>query len=279
MGVKGSNMYYLTGNSPIRSFFENILQLLFPMGTYCICCGKYVDLSRTYCLCDQCVRAINWGRIHIDLAEERKEAGRTRYLDSALSCMVYGLHSARLVFDLKYNKKTFMARPISMIMADRLLTDESLEDMLCSVDFSVPVPLHHQKRKTRGFNQAELIAKDLTARLNSAGLPRERKIRLIPDCLLRAKKTTAQRSVSGEERFANLEGAFAFNEKYSGLIKGSSVLLIDDIFTTGSTADWCARLLKANGAREVHFICLTTGNDFVRGAYRERDDETFLREL
>jgi hypothetical protein len=51
------------------------------------------------------------------------------------------------------------------------------------------------------------------------------------------------------------------------------------IFTTGSTADWCARLLKANGAREVHFICLTTGNDFARGAYRERDDETFLREL
>ena len=78
MGVKGSNMYYLTGNSPIRSFFENFLQLLFPMGTYCICCGKYVDLSRTYCLCDQCVRAINWGRIQIDLEEEREEAGRTR---------------------------------------------------------------------------------------------------------------------------------------------------------------------------------------------------------
>ena len=271
-------MYYLTGDSPIRYFFEKILQLIFPVGTYCICCGKYIDLSRTYCLCDQCVRAINWGRICIDLEAERKEAGRTRYLDSVLSCMIYGLHSARLVFELKYNKRTFMARPISMIMADRLLSDESLVDFLHSIDYVVPVPLHHRKRKSRGFNQAELIAKDLTSRLNS-GLSRSHRIRMIPDCLLRTKQTTAQRSVNGEERFANLEGAFNFNGKYSGIIKDTSVLLVDDIFTTGSTADRCARLLKSKGAREVHFICLTTGNDFARGAFRERDDESFLKEL
>ncbi len=279
MGVKGGTVYYLTGNSPIRSFFEWILQLLFPMGTYCVCCGKYIDLTRTYCLCDQCVRAINWGRIHIDLGAERCETGRTRYLDSVISCMVYGLHSARLVFELKYNKRTYMARPISMIMADRLLSDESLAGLLGSVDYVVPVPLHHQKRKVRGFNQAELIAKGLTARLNSAGLTREKKIRLIPDCLLRTKKTAAQRSVGGEERFANLEGAFTFNEKYRDTVEGSSVLLVDDIFTTGSTADRCARLLKDCGAREVHFICLTTGNDFLRGAFRDREDETFLDEF
>lgn len=272
-------MYYLTGDSPIRYFFEKILQLIFPMGTYCICCGKYIDLSRTYCLCDQCVRAINWGRISIDLDTERNETGRTRYLDSVLSCMVYGLHSARLVFELKYNKKTFMSRPISMIMADRLLSDESLKDFLCTIDFVIPVPLHHQKRKARGFNQAELIAKDLASRLNASGLSRSRKLRMIPDCLLRSKQTLAQRSVSGEERFANLEGAFTFNERYSGTIEGASVLLVDDIYTTGSTADRCARLLKSKGAREVHFICLTTGNDFAKGAFRERDDESFLKEL
>lgn len=271
-------MYYFTGSSHIRYFFEKLLQLLFPMGTYCICCGKYIDLTRTYCLCDQCMKAINWGHIYLDLEEERREAGRTKYLDSVLSCMVYGIHSRRLVFDLKYNKKTFMSRPIAMIMADRLISDESLGRMLSSLTISVPVPLHQQKKKKRGFNQAGLIASDLTARLNSAGVS-EKKIRFISDCLIRNRSTQAQRSVTGEERFANLEGAFSFNDKYSEAVSGAVVLLVDDIFTTGATADRCARILKENGAREVHFISLATGNDFLRGAFRERDDESFLEDL
>lgn len=279
MGWKGNLMYYFTGNSRIHFLLEKILQLLFPMGTYCICCGKYIDLTRTYCLCDQCMAAINWGHIYIDLNEERKEAGRTKYLDSALACMVYGLHSKRLIFDLKYNKKTFMARPISMIMADRLTSDESLTGTMDSIDYLIPVPLHPKKKKSRGFNQTELIASSLVSRLNTARPSGAKKIRYLPDCLLRIRKTQAQRSITGEERFANLMGAFAFNEKYSGLIEGSSVLLLDDIFTTGATADCCARLLKENGAREVHFISLATGNDFLKGAYRPRDDESFLNDL
>lgn len=279
MGVKGIIMYYLSGDSPIRFLFEKILQLLFPMGTYCICCGKYIDLTRTYCLCDQCVRAINWGHIYIDPDEERREAGRTAYLDSALSCMVYGIHSRRLVFDLKYNRKTFMARPISMIMADRLTSDKSLSDTISAVDCLVPVPLHPKKKKARGFNQTELIGSLLVSRLNGIRPTDTKKIRFLPDCLRRIRQTQAQRSITGKERFANLEGAFVFNDKYKDLIKGSSVLLLDDIFTTGATADCCARLLKEYGAAEVHFICLATGNDFLKGAFRERDDEAFLEDL
>lgn len=272
-------MYYFTGNSRIRFLLEKVLQLLFPMGTYCICCGKYIDLTRTYCLCDQCMTAINWGHIFIDLDEERHKTGRTKYLDSALSCMVYGLHSRRLVFDLKYNKKTFMARPISMIMSDRLTSDESLRHMVSSLDYLVPVPLHPKKKKSRGFNQTELIGSFLTDRLNSTRPAGSDKIHFLPGCLLRTRQTQAQRSITGEERFANLEGAFSFNEKFSDQIRGSSVLLLDDIFTTGATADCCARLLKSHGAREVHFICLATGNDFLRGSFRERDDESFLKDL
>ena len=272
-------MYYFTGDSRIHFLFENILQLLFPMGTYCICCGKYIDLTRTYCLCDQCMTAINWGHIFIDLEEERLGAGRTKYLDSALSCMVYGLHSRRLIFDLKYNKKTFMARPISMIMADRLTSDESLSETVASCDYIVPVPLHPKKKKSRGFNQAELIGSALTLRLNSERPAGCKRIRFLPGCLKRTRQTQAQRSITGEERFANLVGAFSFNEKFSGQIKGSSVILVDDIFTTGATADCCARLLKEHGAKEVHFISLATGNDYLKGAFRERDDESFLNDL
>ena len=270
-------MYYFTRQTPFFVFCEKILDLLFPMGTYCICCGKYIDISRPYCLCDQCMAALNWGHISIDLARERKERGRTRHLDSALSCMVYGLHSKRLIFDLKYNRKTFMSRPISMIMADRLTSDESLSGILRSLDLVVPVPIHGSKLKKRGFNQAALISSDLTVRLDHCGAAGP--LIHIPDCLLRTRATQAQRSITGNSRFANLEGAFAFNPGYSGRLTGKSVHLVDDILTTGATADHCARILKENGASSVHLITLATGNYYLEGSFRPRDDREFLNLL
>ena len=269
-------MYYLSGSSHIHIFLEKLLQLLFPMGTYCICCGKYIDLTRTYCLCDQCMSAINWGHIYIDLEEERVRSGRTKYLDSVLSCMVYGLHSKRLIFDLKYNKKTFMVRPISMIMADRITSDEEASEMIRGIDYVIPVPLHSGKKKKRGFNQAALLSSELVRRINSA---LDLDLKHLPECLKRNRSTLAQRSISGEERFANLEGAFQVNEKYRDLLKDSSVLLVDDILTTGATADRCARILRECGVSHVHFICLTTGNYYLKGSFRERDDEEFLKDL
>ncbi|MBR6473251.1 MAG: ComF family protein [Firmicutes bacterium] len=282
-------MYYFTGEDRLSSVLENALQLLFPMGTYCICCGRYIDLTRAYCICDRCMASINWGFIKIDLDEERKHSGRTEYLDSALSCMVYGMHSKRLVFDLKYNKKTYLARPLSMIMTDRILNDEATCDLPGTIDFIVPIPLHRSKQKNRGFNQAALISAELTARLNHALEARVdhdkaqalqiHKIRHLPNCLRRDKPTIAQRSVTGGQRFTNLEGAFSVDPKYETMLEGSSVLLVDDIFTTGATADRCARVLKETGVSKVHLLSLATGNYYLKGSFRRRDDEDFLDSL
>lgn len=267
-------MYYFAKDKRPQLFAEKLLQLLFPMGTYCIICGSLIDSHRPWSICDNCMKALNGGNIYIDLADEAKAGNLMSHLDSASSCFVYGLHSKKLVFDLKYNKRTYLSRPISMIMAERIARDERLSPLVDTLDLVVPVPLHRARMRQRGFNQAALISGDLTARLNT--MREGRRILHVPDCLLRERQTTSQRSVSGSERNINLEDAFRVNLRRQSLIENSVILLVDDILTTGSTADHCARILKEAGAGEVHFISLATGNFYLKGCERKRDDESFI---
>ncbi len=267
-------MYYYAKEGKTARFTEKLLQLLFPMGTYCVICGSLIDSLRPYSICDNCMKALNKGNIYIDLEEEAASADLMSHLDSASSCLVYGLHSKKLVFDLKYNKRTYLSRPISMIMADRIINDESLRPLIDSLDLIVPVPLHKSRLRKRGFNQAALISSDLARRLSP--LRDGPGILSVPDCLIRDRITVSQRSVSGSERNLNLENAFRVAPRRKKLTENSVILLVDDILTTGSTADHCARALKDAGAGEVHFISLATGNYHLKGCERRRDDESFI---
>ena len=103
-----------------------------------------------------------------------------------------------------------------------------------------------KEEKKRGFNQSELLAQEVGGRLSIPVLP----------ALVKIKDTSAQKELRGKDRATNLEGAFscAF-----GQVKGRKLLLVDDIFTTGATADECAKVLLKAGAREVNVLtCAVT---------------------
>jgi len=104
----------------------------------------------------------------------------------------------------------------------------------------IPVPLHKKRLKWRGYNQAEELAKGLSAYY---GMP------VLKDFLFREKQTLSQQELKKEERKENIKGAFVC--KNGEDIKGKKILLIDDVFTTGSTMEECARVLKEAGAEEV----------------------------
>lgn len=113
----------------------------------------------------------------------------------------------------------------------------------------IPIPLHSRKRRMRGFNQAELLAKAISRRM---GIPAR------SDILYRRKWTDPQKNISGMDRRQNLAKSMNVRELPKGLER---VLLIDDIYTTGSTMEACARILKQNGVKEVYFLTLCIGYD------------------
>ena len=118
-------------------------------------------------------------------------------------------------------------------------------DIIKSTDIIVPVPLHYYRLLKRRFNQAELIARHFSRNYQS--------ISYYPDGLLRIRNTQSQGHKKPAERSKNVKKAFAVNPKYN--YSGRSVLIIDDVYTTGATLNECAAMLYSAGASEVN--CLT----------------------
>ena len=111
----------------------------------------------------------------------------------------------------------------------------------------VPVPVHASRLKARGFNQAAVLAEKLSAEL---GIPWE-------ELLIRVKKTDPQKSLGSAERLKNLRGAFEAEQEAG---KWERVLLVDDIYTTGSTAEICSRALLKTGVKQVFVFAVCIGH-------------------
>ena len=260
----------------LRKIWKQTADFFFPMGTYCICCGKYIDHTRTYALCDHCIRHIRWGQIEINLDAEGKHWKRPAYLDSASACAFYGLYSRRLIFELKYNGHTYVARSIAEILCDRVAGDPAAQRLL-RADWVVPVPIHKSRRKQRGFNQTEKIGKHFICLLQDKtgkadGQAQGISLKLLADGLIRTRATSAQRALSEEERYLNMQGVFMVPEHNRKRLQGKNVILIYDVYTTGATANQCAQALKEAGASEVHLLALATGNDFAGGYFADEQD-------
>ena len=129
------------------------------------------------------------------------------------------------------------------------------------IDAVVSVPLHRSRRNERGYNQAELLAGRLARRLQ---------VPMYPNALKRTRKTTAQKYLGGRERQKNLEAVFAPGRqakagyglsKDKNLVDGRVILLVDDIYTTGGTAEACTRVLLDAGAGAVYLANVCIGEN------------------
>lgn len=121
------------------------------------------------------------------------------------------------------------------------------------VEVIVPVPIHKTRLKQRGYNQAALLAKGIA---DGLGIPMEEHL------LVRTKKTVAQKRLNDQERFRNLQHAFLVNPERICAYKGKKVLLVDDIYTTGSTIETCTKAMLDAGIKEVYFISLCIGRGY-----------------
>jgi ComF family protein len=172
-------------------------------------------------------------------ATEQKTCGvclaRVPRIARTRAAVAYGDLARSLAIRLKYGRKVAIARTMARYMAP--LVGEGTDRML------VPVPLHRTRLWSRGFNQSALVARELSRRLGIAANPL---------ALARIRRTPPLKGMSPLQRRKTVAGAFRVRDKSE--IKGKTVILIDDVLTTGSTAEACARTLKRAGAARVELV-------------------------
>jgi ComF family protein len=151
------------------------------------------------------------------------------------AAVAYDDISRSLAIRLKYGRKVAIARTMAHYMAP--LVKPSGEAVL------VPVPLHRTRLWTRGFNQSALVARELSRRLE---------IRADPLALRRIRRTPPLKGMSPLQRRKTVTGAFRVSDKAA--IAGRTVILVDDVLTTGSTAEACAKALKRAGAARIELV-------------------------
>jgi ComF family protein len=167
------------------------------------------------------------------------------------SVWIYDKQMKHSIAEFKYHSKKEYAK----FYIQEMVTHYGDIIKKLSIDAIVPIPVHRSKYLERGYNQAEILA---------CGLGKELNLPVLSGLLLRNKKTLPQKQLSDKERLSNLREAFGFNHKESDryLKKIDRVLLVDDIFTTGSTIEACANVLKSNGIHDIYFITLCIGKGF-----------------
>ena len=258
-------------DSLLKRIGSGALDLIYPMSLYCISCGKIIDSSRTYRLCNECMGAASWtgarrcAKCGRPLAEndpgERcfacssRDAGEDGHsFDKGHACAGYGTVEQAVIFAFKYGSRSDIGSTLGEIMFDRMASEYG-EDVLAGMyDLVMPVPVSSAKKKKRGYNHAALMAGNFAER---AGLVCD------SSTVIRTRDTAPMKGLRPVERRANIRGAFEIRERRREKLRGSSVLLVDDIFTTGATIDEIASLLKQAGAARVDFLAYAGGADMI----------------
>jgi ComF family protein len=157
--------------------------------------------------------------------------------DGARAAVAYGEIARRVALRLKYGGRTAFAQTVARPMARHLPE---------GTDLLVPVPLHRWRLWSRGFNQAALIAGAI-ARVS--GVPAD------PMLIERTRATPVLRGLGARERAKAVSGAFRVTDRGKTAVRGKRLALIDDVHTSGATADACTRVLRKAGAARVSVLC------------------------
>ena len=172
--------------------------------------------------------------------------------DRGYPCTSYHEREKKIISDLKAGKQAYIAEYLAEIIFDKLISCNALND----TEILMPVPANAKNEKQRGFNQSELIA----SRVFEKCAENVKRIQYYTDVLHRDKKGMQMKGQSSEERRMNIKGQILLSETKVHLVSGKVVLLIDDVYTTGATADECAKVLKSAGATKVCFAGFAIGN-------------------
>lgn len=244
--------------------FENIAEMVYPSDIKCIFCDAELNDSDEHCVCGKCEPLYNTTFCiccGTPLIEGNKFCdrctGNTRAFIKARSTFVFKDDAADLVYRYKYNNERYLSAPMAEFMKDTLLENG------WKIDIITYVPLHKKRQKARGYNQSELLAKNLGEKVN---IP-------VIKLLDKVKSTKNMAKLSAKERAELIKDTFNYCENAADL-KGKNILLVDDVLTTGATSNECSTVLIKKGANVYvlafaatkikQYLVKKTGNDKIK---------------
>ena len=208
---------------------ETILDAIYPPNVSCAICGSEAHTD-IHGLCAECAALIQPAGI----------IGSSDFVDDIYCAVHYTEHIAAAVHNYKYND----ARYLCCFFASLIELPKDWQ-----IDAVLPMPLHPNKLKKRGYNQSALIARELCKKYG---------LMLDESLAVRIKDTKSQRELDRSQRAENMKNAFSA----SGSVKNKRILIIDDVFTTGATMNECAKALKVKGAAYIYAAsaCMAGGD-------------------
>ena len=215
-------------------FFDYILSLIYP--PKCVFCGTVIDKSD---ICEECEKTLPF-------TKGDSIYQKFPFVDKCISPLYYKDYVRRAVLRFKFAGCSCYSRRLGGIMSE--CAENNLD---CgSIDMISCIPLSRKRMHDRGYNQAELLAKEISKKVGVEYLPTLKKIR----------HNTAQSTIKdSKQRAANVIGAYRVVDAEK--VKGKYILLVDDVVTTGSTVSECARILKKSGAKAVYCVTLARRED------------------
>ena len=211
---------------------DKILDIIFP--PVCGVCGK-IDKNS---LCKKCELQL---RSQAVFGIDNYKEDYSKFFVDHYYIFLYSGIIRSILLNYKFNDNAYLYKTFTNF----LFKNQNFVENIKRYDIIVPVPLSKTREKTRGYNQSELIAEHISYTI---------KIKMDKKCLKKVKNIVAQSTLNKEERQNNIAGAYVINNSKN--IQNKNILIVDDIYTTGSTANECSKILKQEGAKNIGVLTI-----------------------
>ena len=229
------------------SFLSKLVEMLFPKNFKCNICSCEISKDQPPYICEDCLKSLPFlkgkicQRCGMDISSMSDYCTRCKsqlvFFKMARAPFVYDGEIVRIVHNFKYNNAKYLFESVASFMRDEYLKSGFKADVI------VPIPCSKKRTKERGYNQTEMIAKELS---KMTSLP------VITDCLIKTVETMRQTNLNFMERQKNLLGSFMAKNKEK--ICGKNILLIDDVYTTGATTNYASEILKEAKVKDIFVL-------------------------
>lgn len=217
------------------NFLKNMLFFIFPRK-----CEMCETISESY-ICDKCKSKLEKTELYLNRIDDYSK-DNTKYFDEHAYIFEYNSIIREKIIEYKFKNKPYLGKMFS----EFFVKNEKLYGFLQKYDIIIPVPMTKKKVRKRGYNQSELIAKQI-----AKGMPN---LKLETKVLIKIKENKTQSSLNKKQRQENVKDVYKVQNVEK--IKEKNVIIFDDIYTTGATVNECARALKLGGANKIAVLTI-----------------------